>query len=279
MAIPKSIAALLASFCAPAAAADTGSATLTVQRLAQETPAASQAIPTSVVSLGRHKFRLPMNLFEGQNGSNPRGLAFDLAWPWPGLRPLPMGVNYHDDMTLFVSTVVASIDHVDKIDDDDYAMLLQKQIQPRSENPKLRADPRTNLHMRIKGGPVFGLTPYYVDFDRLAKYVHDLYGPDSPAGDPESSMNEDWYIRFDENGKPLTLISCTSTQIPNGTRIENGHIVDTPVNGRRAICGHMFLIPEYKVWVNVRYQRVMMYDWKRVEDLVIETLRRAQVAQ
>lgn len=271
--VPKPIAALLASFAAVAVETVPAGGWFT-----REPPAAQQAIPTKVVNLGPHRFRLPMNLFDGQDGFNPDKTEIWMAWSWPELQPLPMGVNYHDDMTMFISTVNVSVHHLDALDDVKYAHRLQAYIEPRFSDPIHRENPAENLHMRIKGAPLHGLTPYFMDFERIGAYYASLYGPGTPAAEP-GGLNEDWYLRTDANGMPLTVIMCDPREIPDGTYLEDGRIVDAPVNGRRATCSHVFLLPEYKAIVRIEYQRTVLHDWRRIEDLITGTLRQAKVSE
>ena len=275
MTIPKPIAALLATLAA--AAAPPVLSTPIGGWFSQETRKAEQPIPTKVVSLGPHRFRLPLNLFNGQDGYNLDGTDLWLALSGPDLEAIPMGVNFHDDMTMFISTIHIHVGHVDRLDDAQYARLLQSDIEPLTADTVLRENPASNLHMRIKGEAMFGLTPYYLDFERLKSYYVKAYGPDTPAIRDMEHHNDDWLLNTDSSGVLRSIVKCTSFNAPDGARLEEGRIVDAPVNRRRSTCNHMFLLPEFKATVEVNYLRILLPEWKRIEERITTILRNAKV--
>lgn len=85
-----------------------------------------------------------------------------------------------------------------------------------------RANPRENLDLRIKGDPIHGLTPYYTDFGALKRYYKKLYGPHTRAGEPESSMNDDWFVDMGADGIPRAIVELHYQRLvmPDWRRIE-----------------------------------------------------------
>lgn len=269
---PLSIAALLASL-----------ATLQTKDahawpIVYDAPA--RAIPSKVVSLGPHRFRLPMNIFDGQDGYNPEGTVILLALRWPTLEALPMGVNYHDINEDFISTIRIAVTYFSRLSDEQARDFLRHNIHPGSGADRFtREDPADNLELRLKGDAHHGLTPYYLDTERLKAYYSKEFGPQSPAVTNADDWGEDWYVRMDDRGIPLTHISCTTRLRPDGVAIIDHRPVDDVPARSRATCTHQFILPQYKALVSVDYLRVMLPDWKRMEDRVIAILRNAEVVE
>ncbi|MBB3228057.1 hypothetical protein FHW69_002692 [Luteibacter sp. Sphag1AF] len=227
--------------------------------------------------LGPHRFRLPSNLYDGQRGQDNDIDTIYMSIQWPSLQPLPMGIDQHDDPHTFLSSITINASYLSRIADEDYPRHLWKTIQPLNpSDPEQRADPSENLDLRIKGKPLYGLIPYYADFDRLKTYYRKVYGPDTRAHEPD--VNDDWFVRFDPEGVPTTVIICSSRRLPNGVHLERDQLVDDIArDGSRALCRHKFLIPEYKVYVSMHYMRVLMPHWEQIEASVRALLKNGEI--
>lgn len=226
--------------------------------------------------LGPHRFRLPLNLFEGQvwQGSDPRRLGLVLLWP--ELTPVPPDVDYHDSTDMFLSSVRITLRHLSRLSDDKYTSTLRRMMEPFDSQ---KENPEYNLSLRIKGDPVDGLTPYYADFRKLVSYYEKKFGFASRetlnATKPDG--HEDWYVAMGKNNLPSTFIRCSVKAIPDGVKLVNGRIMDNPEDRRRSTCSHFFLLPKYKAIVEVGYLRAVMFDWKRIEQRVTSIMEGAEV--
>lgn len=275
MTFPKPLAALLASLVAgcsvPAPLAST-----TAERPVTGVPRDSPDDPWAYGRLGPQHFKVPKTLFQGLHQFSSDGRDMDFILHWPSLEPLPANVRMYRDQDTFLSSLRIGVSYIDKLTDAQYRVLLRRQIEPIvPEYPEHWEHPDENINLRIKGEPVHGLTPYYADFDRIKRYYVALHGPDTRAGEPD--MIDDWYVDMGPDGIPRTVLKCSPHVIPDGVAIENGQLRRDPQVFRRATCEHSFLIPEYKVWVNLMYQRAMMSDWRRIEARIRDVLKQGEI--
>ncbi|MDQ8048830.1 hypothetical protein [Luteibacter sp.] len=233
------------------------------------------AVPTVDAKLGPHRFRFPKSMYYQQSGPDSDG-GLMLNVQWPSLQPLPMGIDYHDTPEYFLNNIAIDLDPVKQLTDAEYQTHLRRSVEPVDPgDPRQRMHPATNLDQRIEQNPIYGLTPYYVDFDKFRTYYIKRYG--ERARSPTPSQNADWFVRMGPNGVPTTFIECSSHLIQDGARLENGRIVDARDGGRRSTCRHQFLIPEYRVVVTLSYLRVVMPNWQRLEAFVRKTLKDREV--
>ena len=233
--------------------------------------------PTRYVDacLGPHRFRLPQNLYSWQAGQDLVGTSVGLNVQWPSLEPLPLGEDYHDDNHTFMSNINIDIHYEGHRTYKAFGPMMRRAIEPLIPgDPSRKGNPDENIELRIKGDPVYGLTPYYADFDLIEPYYKKLYGEDTKAIRP--SIHHEWFIHTNEDGIPSTIIICDSRKIPDGTTIEKDRIVDLPTD-RRAQCSHRFVIPEYGVIVYVDYLRVVMHDWQRIESRIRYLLKSTEI--
>ena len=241
---------------------------------AAPTPATSSAKPYTwegysdkpvEAKLGPYRFRFPMNMYYDQMGPDFQG-GVSLVLRWPSLEPYPPGENFHDDDSRFLSAISIELTYPDRLSDEEYSNGMRHWIQPRDPgDPKERENPSENLELRIKGDNFHGLTPYYLDFKKLKPYFDKIYGPETSAASPDNSLNKDWYVKFGKGGIPTTFIECTAREVPDGTIVEDGKVLDDPKQRRRASCNHVFDVPEYRLHVLVSYVRPLMKDWAHIE--------------
>ncbi|HEY4293251.1 hypothetical protein [Luteibacter sp.] len=279
MSFPKPLAALLASLVAGCSApAPLGTAS--AERPLSGVPVSRTDDHLRHARLGPQRFRLSKTLFKGLHQPKGDGSSISFILRWPSLEPWPADVYIYRDQNTFLSSLRITINHLDRLTDEQYRARLKRNIEPIvPDDPMQRADPADNLDLRIKGEPVHGLTPYYTDFAKLKRFYLALYGPDTRAGEPDSSSNDDWYLDMGSDGIPRTVITCSPAVIPDGVVIENGQLRHKPEVFRRATCDHSFLIPEYKARVNLSYQRAVMPDWQRIETSVRDILRQGEVSE
>ncbi|KAF1003437.1 MAG: hypothetical protein GAK28_04723 [Luteibacter sp.] len=227
--------------------------------------------------LGPHRFRLPRNLYEWQTGQDLVGIGIGVGLnvQWPSLEPLPQGQDYHDNNETFISSIALDIQYLGPHSDSNHGIILRKSIEPfPSDDPERWNNPDDNLHLRIKGAPVYDLTPYYADFNLIELYYKNLYGELTKATDPD--VHRDWFIRMTDDDLPSTVIICESHRMPDGAAIEQNRIVDK-AGDFRSSCTHKFIVTKYSVIVYAHYLRIMMHDWERIEARVRSLLESSEV--
>jgi len=225
-------------------------------------------------NLGPKRFCLLERLFNGP--WRPTGNTIGFMLNWPTLEPPPLNFDYMANQEAFLSTLGVSVDWIERLSDEAYRQYPRNWIEPLFPNdPNDLVRPMDNLHLRNKGAPMHGLTPYYADLPAISSYFEDRDGPDTTAGRPERQL--DWFVDMGPEGIPRTVIKCSVKEVPDGVRLEHGRLVHQPEVFRRATCDHYFLLPEYKATVNLMYQRIMMPDWKRIEDRIRTLLRNGEL--
>ena len=225
--------------------------------------------------LGPYRFRFPMNMYYDQMGPDFQG-STSLVLRWPTLEPYAPGENFHDTAERFISAITIHLSYLDRVPDEEYPLTLRKSIHSQSKDPVLQQDPSANLDMRIRGNPVFGLTPYYLDLPRLQDYFNRVYAPSPPVAKPDSSAHTDWYVQFAASDTPSTIIECAPKEIPDGVIFKESQVMNDSAASQRALCTHEFLVPEYKLYVRVNYLRPFLKDWQRIEARVRELLKDTQ---
>lgn len=239
------------------------------------TTSGAAAAPMIEAKLGLHRFVFPKPMYYQQSGPDTDGGVM-LNVQWPTLKPLPLGVDYHATTEHFLSNIGIDLATVERLTDSEYRTRLRRSIEPvQPGDPQQRSHPTTNLDQRIEQKPIYGLTPYYVDFEKFRTYYLRRYGENALPPDP--AQNDDWFVDMGPDGIPTTVIACSSRLIQDGARIEDGRIVDARGAGRRATCRHEFLIPEYRLLVTLNYLRVVMPDWKRLEAFVRQMLKEREI--
>ncbi|MBB3228498.1 hypothetical protein FHW69_003133 [Luteibacter sp. Sphag1AF] len=239
-----------------------------------ETVSSHELVPAC---LGPYLFRLPQNLFYLPWGQGKEKEEFYLSVQWDSLQPLPPDRDRYGKRESAVTSITIQYDHTHRLTDEGFRTLLRRYVEPLDpNNPVDRANPSQNLDLRIQGEPIYGLTPYYADFEKTKAYYAKLYGPGNLSDDPKNSI--DWFVRFGPDGLPSTVIKCSSHLLPDGAHVELGHVVDDVARDKsRALCTHDFLIPEFKVAVSMSYLRTLMYDWPRMEAYARAVLKNGHV--
>lgn len=230
------------------------------------------------VNLGPHRFCLKGTLFNGLHMPNADGTVIDFVLDWPSLEPLPYNFDMYRDNNRFLAALSIRVLYPSRLTDEQVRVLPRSWIEPFDPtDPEQRDDPAENLHMRIKGDPVHGLTPYYTDFDALQRYYKKLFGPDTRSAELEGSEDDDWFIDMGPDGIPRTVLKCSQQAIPDGVRMDGDRMIEIRGVFRRATCTHHFAIPEYRAVVNLDYQRLAMPDWRRIETRIRTLLREGEL--
>lgn len=213
--------------------------------------------------LGPHRFRIPANYFDTQLGPDFQG-NMRLILQWPRLQPLAPGERYfQDDEPGFARAIDISPNYIDRVP---LQTSLDRALIPGIESEQEQRDnPALNPDLRLRGEPVFGLTPYYTDFAKVDAYNRSGSG----AGDRDSLFNNDWFVARDDRGALTTVIKCTAREVPDGAEVqgETLRLLDAP---KLAMCSHDFTIPAYDTRINVSYLRVFMKDWQAIERRIRE---------
>jgi hypothetical protein len=215
--------------------------------------------------LGPNTFMFPMNLYQNQMGPDFQG-EVALTILWPGLEALSPGERGRSDYSdKYASHIVdISPDFIDKL------TLQELMLNHINEGNGKYAwsvpdDPTQHRDLRIKGGSLYGLVPYYTDRTKLENYFRQRgYPTDKENIDRHS---DDWYLSFDDKGIPVTKITCTTRSVP-GAFLKDGVLVDTKAGKNRGACTHIFTLEKYKLVISVRYLRAYLQDWRRIEDRI-----------
>ncbi|MBB3175712.1 hypothetical protein [Variovorax sp. Sphag1AA] len=220
--------------------------------------------------LGPHHYRIPANYFRDQMGPDFEGGIYMVVL-WPHLQPQAPGKLSELGVEGWARTVKARLYYIDRVPIDD---MLAKSIQP-MDYQKDRQDPTAQLDLRDRQPQRFGLTPYYVNAERLEafgmKREREL---GIPVGAPLEKQ-DDWYLGHDAKGRLTTVIKCDSHLRPDGYVIEGNRLLN---QGHWSTgCTQSIVMPEVSTMVQIDYRRVFLKDWKRFEDRARELLTKYRV--
>ncbi|MEG2802807.1 hypothetical protein [Stenotrophomonas sp.] len=241
----------------PVALTQTNEQGCTRQRSVGPQDAYADPAPLKQACVGPYLLELPQNYFDNQTGTEHDG-SFGLALEYPSLEAFKPG----DRIGLTVDQSLRTID-IDFRYSERYTPL---QLMDRLSRPPAhdRNSPTRSLETRIKGTPVFGLTPYYVDLAHVrAHYRAEGIGDESRV--MKAAANSDWFISRDQGGRVDRLISCTSREaIDPGYEWQKG--VPRKTKTREiASCEHLFIMPDHRVIAELRYLRDLLPEWERLE--------------
>ena len=218
--------------------------------------------------LGPNTFNFPMNLYDKQRGPDFQG-AVGLALRWPALEAFPPGARSDPAFraAYMDQRIDVSLRYIDKVP---IHTLIQVYIDPSPGDSK--NDPSVHIYDRIRGEPTNGLTPYFIDREKLRTY---LRSEGAPTTDFNLALQgPDWYIAYSPDGSPRTFITCTPREVP-GAKLIGTQLEDTPVGQNRGLCTHKFVMIDLKLSVRVIYLRAYLQDWRKIEDVVRAKIERA----
>ncbi|WP_242112845.1 hypothetical protein [Luteimonas aquatica] len=223
--------------------------------------------------LGPHRYLIPANYFDNQIGPEFDG-SFSLKVQWPDLQPLPPGERSRQSMETFNKQISILPNYVDRVP---ITAVLEKLARPAvSEDSISYQDPRERLDLRIEQPASFGLTPYWVDEEKLAAYAK---SQEQASGHPyriKRELEQDWYLRRTGESGIATLIKCDTHASPDGLTVQGERVLaddSTPI----AQCTHYFVDPTSGISFSASYARVFLKDWKRIEDRAHELLAQYRV--
>jgi len=211
--------------------------------------------------LGPNTFNFPMNLYDKQRGPDFQG-SVGLALRWPTLEAFPPGARsdpafrraYIDEL------IDVSLRYVDKVPVD---KLIQTHIVIPNGYPS--DDPSRDVKYRIRGATLNGLTPFFIDREKLKAYLKKEGAPTDDAH--VSRQGPDWYIAYSGDGAPQTFVECDPRDV-RGARLIDGQLEDLPVGQNRGVCTHRFVMIDLKLSIRVTYLRAYLQDWRKIEDVV-----------
>ncbi len=226
--------------------------------------------------LGPHRFAFPANLYDDQIGPAVGG-GVGLTLIWPELKAAPPGSRGSRSMAEHHRAMAMSVDYIDGVPISDLLARLTSTDATSEEGSVYRKDPRRRLDLRKPGPPVFGLTPYAIDEDRMAEFA-DAY--EKQTGLPAKrnlNVESDWYIARAPNDSLATFIQCdTLGGGRDGLSLAGEQLVideSAVVSG----CTHHFVDSANSLSVTLSYPRVFLKDWKAIEDAARDVLARYKV--
>lgn len=226
--------------------------------------------------IGPHRFAFPANYYDDQIGPAIGG-GVGLTLMWPKLDAAPPGTRSTRSMSDHHRAISMSIDHVDAVP---IGSLLQRRTstESKTEDGSIeRQDPRNRLDMRRPAPEQFGLTPYVIDEDRMAAYskaYSDQRGR-PPVRNPR--YEDDWYIARSSGDTLSTFIKCDQPRNGSqGLEIKDGALVSDGAD-MVASCSHYFVNQADSLSVTLFYPRVLLKDWKSIEDAARNVLARYKV--
>lgn len=213
-------------------------------------------------TLGGRVFAFHRNIYARQQGPDFQG-SVSLMLRWPDLKAYPPGAiadsawneAYLDDAIGIQPLVVEGRTPQDMLD---------KSIQPNAWDDA--ADPSVHIRARKEGAPRFGLTPFYIDRAALRAYLEHRGAPVEESD--LNSVGKDWYVAKDASGHVTTFIQCSPREL-KGAALVGRHVESLPVGVDRGMCKHVFVMPEYGLWITITYLRAYLEDWRKIQDRVI----------
>lgn len=229
-----------------------------------------------VAEFGPHRFAFPANYYDDQIGPAIGG-GVGLTLMWPGLQAAPPGTRPTRSMADHYRAISVSIDYVDKVP---ISKLLQRMASTEAtteEGAIERTDPRRRLDLRSPGTPQFGLVPYAIDEKRMEAYAqaYSKKRGEAPARNPRTE--KEWYVARSKDDELTTFIRCDQPLDGlNGLVIE-GELLVPDAAPMVASCTHDLVDIPDSLSMTIRYPRVLLKDWKAIEDAARATLGRYRI--
>ncbi len=213
-------------------------------------------VPKARACVGPYALVLPQNFFSTQTGPQHDG-SFSLALEYPSLEPFKPGERDNLSVDVSVRTVRISYGYISGLEP---AEVLRRSYTPMSFE---HDDPAESLEARIQGEAVHGLTPYYLDMDKVHGYQR-AHGRRETAPDRDDVFLRDWFVSRDDAGMIDQVIKCTRKEITeSGVEYRDGKMVKKRVTGF-AECDQAFLINGRNVIVRVNYTRGALARWAEI---------------
>lgn len=238
----------------------------------ENTYLATEAGPIVTVEGGNKKFAVPTGYFRTRNPNYAGRDSWWLEALWPGLTPWREG-NVEDEKKFHAPGGGSQVKiHIYFGDAKNRATFLNRLVNEDggsdvghllSSNSSL---PDDTLEKRKTGRDKYNLQPYYVDFDRVIKFLNQNGQATSfeKLNDFDKALWKDWYIRRADQKHIETLVRCDSSEVadPPEEKITGKSMIRVPQ------CEHYFLLDEVNAYAKLNYRRVYLSDWKKIEDSV-----------
>jgi len=229
-----------------------------------------------VAKLGPHRYAFPANLYDDQIGPSIGG-GVALTLMWPGLKAAPPGTRPTRTMADHYRAVTASIDYLDAISASDL-LTRQTSTEATTEDGSInRNDPRRRLDLRVPGAEQFGLTPYAIDEQRMALFSKAYEKQFGQPATRNPRMEDEWYIARAADGQLATFIKCDQPEGGQEGLVIKGDLLVPDDAPKVASCTHYFVDSKDNLAVSLFYPRVLLKDWKAMEDATRATLARYKV--
>lgn len=217
--------------------------------------------------IGPHRFAFPANYYDDQIGPAIGG-GVGLTLMWPRLQAAPPGTRPTRSMADHYRAISVSIDYVRKVPISGLLQRMASNEATTEDGAIERTDPRRRLDLRTPGTPQFGLIPYAIDETRMEAYAqaYSKQRGEAPARNPRTE--KDWYVARSGDDELTTFIRCDQPLNGlNGLVIEGELLVpdDAP---EVASCTHNVVDAPDRLSMTIRYPRVVLKDWKAIEDAV-----------
>ncbi|MDV3469921.1 hypothetical protein RZA67_14445 [Stenotrophomonas sp. C3(2023)] len=214
-------------------------------------------VPKARACVGPYALVLPRNYFSTQTGPQHDG-SFSLALEYPSLEPFKPGERRNLSVDVSIRTVRISYDYISAFEPAEALRRIYTPMVPRRE------DPAESLETRIQGEAVYGLTPYYVDMDRVHAYQRANGWRETPS-DEDNVFLTDWFVSHDVTGAIDQIIKCTRREITeSGAEYRDGKMVKNNVIGF-ARCEQTFFIEAMGTIVQLKYPREGMANWRQMK--------------
>ncbi|MDO5684201.1 MAG: hypothetical protein Q4G46_15430, partial [Propionibacteriaceae bacterium] len=227
---------------------------------------------------GPNTFMIAMHYFTDQAGPDFQG-SVSLTFLLPDLRPRRVNESQEKGYRPTRSSVEVrgSITYVNR---RPIETLLPEKTFPRPDQTSRYGSVRDDLRQRIQGAPVFdGLVPYWANLDKLREeFVRD--GVANPREEQLVNWGDDWYVAFDDDGKPVTHITCDNRALPMPfLHGENFRPLkaDDPIP--RPSCRHHFVMEHYSLAFSLSYSRAYLPYWKQIEARFREVIESSRVVK
>ena len=226
--------------------------------------------------IGPHRFAFPANYYDDQIGPAIGG-GVGLTLMWPSLQAAPPGTRPTRSMSDHYRAISVSIDYVDKVPVSGLLQRMASTEATTEEGAIERTDPRRRLDLRAPGTPQFGLVPYAIDETRMGAYAqaYSKQRGEAPVRNPRTE--KEWYVARSGDDELTTFIRCDQPLNGlNGLVIE-GELLVPDGAPQVASCTHDVVDIPDSLSMTIRYPRVLLKDWRAIEDAVRVVLVRYRV--
>lgn len=213
--------------------------------------------PLKQACLGPYLLEIPQNYFYNQIGTEHDG-SYALALEYPSLEPFNPGERMRLSVDVAVRTVTVKYSYIDRTDVE---MVMKREYTPLNYQV---GDPEESLDTRIKGELKNGLTPYYVDMEKVrAHYLEEGTRENAPV--MKIDWHTDWYLGRDADGEVTTVIKCTPREITEpGVEYRRGKMVKSKGESL-AECDHTLMMADLDTIIRMNYPREGVLHWRELE--------------